>query len=194
MDWQVYKDILLRLGFINPKYLEKVEQEEKSENIMSSSLIHGVWQNLAGEAKGQITLNNLRIFLLAVMGTFVEPGLNREEQTLVKLDGSEFGQFNDFGDIFLSPEDVPIIQKRYQQLYTHRMQFEAVQLQMRKQEKAMTREYEFAPKVTDTTREIAAKYREKVEVTNNTKLSQIDWLMKPTKDPMFHEAARKILE
>lgn len=49
---QVYKDILLRLGFINQKYLEKVELDEKSENIVSSSLIHSVWQNLAGDAKG----------------------------------------------------------------------------------------------------------------------------------------------
>jgi hypothetical protein len=35
------------------------------------------------------------------------------------------------------------------------MQFEAVQLQARKQEKAMTKEFEFAPKVSEASKEIA---------------------------------------
>jgi hypothetical protein len=47
------------------------------------------------------------------MGTFVEPGLNRDEQILVKLNDVEFGLFNDFGDIFLSPDDIPVIQRKF---------------------------------------------------------------------------------
>jgi hypothetical protein len=38
-----------------------------------------MWKNLGGETKNHVTLNNLRIFLLAIMGTLVEPGLNKEE-------------------------------------------------------------------------------------------------------------------
>jgi hypothetical protein len=38
-----------------------------------------MWKNLAGEAKGPVTLNNVRIFLLAVMGTFTDPGIPRSE-------------------------------------------------------------------------------------------------------------------
>ena len=76
--------------------------------------------------KGHITLNNLRIFLLALMGTFVEPGLPREEQNLQKIDSNEFGFFNDFGDLFLSLDDIPKIQKLYQAFYINRMQFEGV--------------------------------------------------------------------
>ena len=38
-----------------------------------------IWKNLGGDSKGHITLNNLRIFLLAISGTYVEPGLNRDE-------------------------------------------------------------------------------------------------------------------
>ena len=80
MDKQVYKEVLLRLGFIDQKYLEKVSLEEKSEDLTPQySSMQGIWSNLGGESKGHITLNNLRIFLLSVMGTFVEPTLNRDE-------------------------------------------------------------------------------------------------------------------
>lgn len=33
MDLQVFKMVLLRLGFIDKKYLDKVNHEEQSENI-----------------------------------------------------------------------------------------------------------------------------------------------------------------
>lgn len=56
--------------------------------------------------KNHVTLNNLRIFLFAIMGTFVEPSLNRSEQTLVKMDHNEYGYFNEFGDLFLEFDDV----------------------------------------------------------------------------------------
>jgi hypothetical protein len=46
------------------------------------------------------------------------------------------------------------------------MQFEAVLLQNRKKEKSLTREFEFNPKVNENSKEIALKYREKVEITN----------------------------
>lgn len=59
--------------------------------------------------KNHITLNNLRIFLLAVGGTYVEPGLPRDEQSLHKIDNNEYGYFNEFGDLFLDHEDVPKI-------------------------------------------------------------------------------------
>jgi len=53
-----------------------------------------------------ITLNNLRIFLLAIMGTFVEPtGLIKSEQKLQRL--SAYGHFNEQGDLFLEIDEVP---------------------------------------------------------------------------------------
>jgi hypothetical protein len=33
MEKQVFSDLLLRLGFIDQKYLEKIELQEKSENV-----------------------------------------------------------------------------------------------------------------------------------------------------------------
>ena len=71
--------MLLRLGFVDLKYLEKVEAEENSENLQSDDLVNKIWKNLAGETKGHVTLNNARIFLLAVMGTYTEPGLPRDQ-------------------------------------------------------------------------------------------------------------------
>ena len=38
-----------------------------------------MWKTLGGELKKHVTLNNLRIFLLAIMGTFVEPLLNKDD-------------------------------------------------------------------------------------------------------------------
>ena len=62
MSFEVYKDFLVRLGF---------------DTTGDSTL--EVWRQLGGEIRSIITLNNLRIFLLAIMGTFVEPGLNKAE-------------------------------------------------------------------------------------------------------------------
>jgi len=56
-----------------------VESEENSENLHSDDLVNKIWKNLAGETKGHVTLNNTRIFLLAVMGTYTEPGLPRDQ-------------------------------------------------------------------------------------------------------------------
>jgi hypothetical protein len=58
MTFDIYKDFLSRLGF---------------------GSCDEIWRQLGGEIKQHITLNNLRIFLLAIMGTLVEPGLNKAE-------------------------------------------------------------------------------------------------------------------
>jgi hypothetical protein len=42
-------------------------------------MIYEVWKLLGGEEKQHVTLNNLRIFLLAIMSTFIEPALKKEE-------------------------------------------------------------------------------------------------------------------
>ena len=80
-----------------------------------------MWRNLGGEAKSHVTLNNLRIFLFALMGTFVEPGLSKESQKLMKIDNNEYGSFNEQGDIFLDISEIPKIQKSFQPLYLNRM-------------------------------------------------------------------------
>jgi len=69
----------------------------------------------------------VRIFLLAVMGTFTEPGLPKGEQELTKVDENEYGHFNNFGDLFLDYADIPKIQKSYHKMYTYRMAYEGSQ-------------------------------------------------------------------
>ncbi len=122
-----------------------------------------IWKNLAGEVRNHVTLNNVRIFLLAVMGTYTEPGLPKGEQNLTKVDDNEYGLFNDFGDLFLDPADIPRIQKSYHLTYTYRMQFENLQQLSRKREKSQSREFQFHPTVNSTSKDFAQKYREKVE-------------------------------
>jgi len=70
-----------------------------------------IWRLLGGSEKAHVTLNNLRIFLLAIMGTFIEPALKKEEQELVKIGKDTFGQFNEHGDLFLDTHEVGRIQK-----------------------------------------------------------------------------------
>ena len=54
----------------------------KRFNDNEGEMIAEIWKYLGGDVKGHITLNNLRMFLLAIMGTFVEPTLNRDTQQL----------------------------------------------------------------------------------------------------------------
>jgi hypothetical protein len=116
MEKQVFSDLLLRLGFIDQKYLEKIELQEKSENVgyvPGENHVQRIWKNLGGEIRNHVTLNNVRIFLLAVMGTFTDPGIPKGEENLIKVDENEYGIFNDFGDLFLDSNEIPRIQKSY---------------------------------------------------------------------------------
>lgn len=183
MDLPLFKELLLRLGFVDQKYL----LDEKAP------LVQLIWQNLGGLAKDQITLNNVRIFLLAVMGTYIEPGLNRDEQNLQRLD-NDFGLFNDFGDLFLEPVDVPKIQRLYQPLYTMRMQHEARQRALKRRERSETSEYQFTPKVTSKSREMAQRFRDKLQQEMQGRLNSIDFLRQPAKDPKFAEVASLLIQ
>jgi hypothetical protein len=74
MNYYIFKEFLLRLGFVAPGDLS-----EKGENDRPCSFVSEVWRMLGGEVKNHVTLNNTRIFLLAVMGTFLEPTLNKDQ-------------------------------------------------------------------------------------------------------------------
>ena len=67
--------------------------------------------NLGGEARGHVTLNKMRMFLLAILGTFVEPLIPKNPSTLVSIEGNQYGRFNQHGDLFLEAYEVPKIQK-----------------------------------------------------------------------------------
>jgi len=183
MDLPLFKELLLRLGFVDQKYL----LDEKGP------LVQLMWQNLGGLAKDQITLNNVRIFLLAVMGTYIEPGLNRDEQNLQRLD-NDFGLFNDFGDLFLEPADVPKIQRLYQPLYTMRMQHEGRQTALKRRERSETREHQFTPKVSSNSREMAQRFRDKLQQEMQGRLNSLDFLRQPAKDPKFAEVASLLIQ
>jgi hypothetical protein len=65
-----------------------------------------IWKQLGGKERSLVTLNNLRIFLFAIMGIFIEPNLNRNDQKLSPIPES-FGMLNEHGDLFLGLNDVP---------------------------------------------------------------------------------------
>jgi hypothetical protein len=74
LNYLIFKEVLVRLGFLCDKQFENINVGPEDKNI-----IFEMWKNLGGEVKNHVTLNNLRIFLLSIMGTFVEPGLNKED-------------------------------------------------------------------------------------------------------------------
>jgi len=77
MDKNTIKEMLLRLGFIDVHFIQKIETEVEAS---TKNLLLEIWANLGGNSSGHVTLNNLRIFLLAVCGTFAEPGgLSRQD-------------------------------------------------------------------------------------------------------------------
>jgi hypothetical protein len=73
----VFKEFLTRMGFINEPSQNASQRDEDEKN-----LVFELWKVLGGENKQHITLNNLRIFLLAIMGTFCEPGIKKDENAL----------------------------------------------------------------------------------------------------------------
>ena len=76
------------------------------------------------------------MFLLAIMGTYVEPSLNKDEYSLLRLFDGQYGQFNEHGDLFLEPYEIVKIQKQFNNLYVNRMQHESRLREFRKQERA----------------------------------------------------------
>lgn len=77
-----------------------------SEESHEKALVQCMWKSLGGELRNHVTLNNCRIFLLAIMGTLIEPNLRREEQTLTKVYEDCYGQFNEQGDLFLEISEI----------------------------------------------------------------------------------------
>lgn len=101
-----------RLGFL-AEFSVNDENEEK--------LLQDMWRILGGETRNHVTLNNLRIILLAIMGTFIEPSLKKEEQKLEIISENSFGRFNEHGDLFLEQYEVPRLTKHFQSLNMNRV-------------------------------------------------------------------------
>lgn len=55
-------------------------------------------------------------------------------------------------------------------------------------------EFEFKPTVNNVSKDIALKYREKLEEVCQAKLTSIDWLIQPAKNPKWQETAKEIVE
>eukprot|EP00350_Pseudokeronopsis_sp_OXSARD2_P010932 CAMPEP_0170552220 /NCGR_PEP_ID=MMETSP0211-20121228/10138_1 /TAXON_ID=311385 /ORGANISM="Pseudokeronopsis sp., Strain OXSARD2" /LENGTH=143 /DNA_ID=CAMNT_0010859809 /DNA_START=1413 /DNA_END=1844 /DNA_ORIENTATION=+ len=100
LDFSVLKDFLIKLGFIS------ASQYSNECYIGEKDMGQEIWKVLGGEIKGHVTLNNLRILLLAILGTFIEPALNKDEQVLEKLETDSFGSFNEHGDLFLEIHEI----------------------------------------------------------------------------------------
>jgi hypothetical protein len=81
LNYLIFKETLVRMGFLNENQLNSYEKTYNAQKNSEAdkNIVFEMWRNLGGEARNHVTLNNLRIFLLAIMGTYVEPGLNKDE-------------------------------------------------------------------------------------------------------------------
>lgn len=72
MDYDIYLEFIANLGFLDLKYLVHYNKQ-----IPENDIVREMWKALGGEYRGHITLNNLRIFLLAIMNSHVESDLDK---------------------------------------------------------------------------------------------------------------------
>lgn len=73
MNYIILKDFLQKTGFFAGENGSKGIQLEEHEMFIE------IWKQLGGKERSLVTLNNLRIFLFAIMGTFIEPNLDRKD-------------------------------------------------------------------------------------------------------------------
>lgn len=90
LSYDIFKDFLIKLGFIDVKLLG-ASQFDHDETYVDKNFVFDIWKHLGGESKNHITLNNLRIFLLSILGIFVEPSINKENQKLFKVTNHGYG-------------------------------------------------------------------------------------------------------
>eukprot|EP00347_Sterkiella_histriomuscorum_P021877 403332451 len=188
LDYDIYLEFIANLGFLDLKYLVHYNKQ-----IPEDDIVREMWRSLGGQIKGHITLNNLRVFLLAIMGSHVESDLDKSKQQLIKYEELTYGEFNQHGDLFLESHECPKIQKQFNQLYTNRTHYQALFKEYKRLERDQQSNLNFRPSLNPKSREMADQKRQKVEQAQNTKLTTLDWLSQPQKSPQWREKAKSIL-
>jgi hypothetical protein len=127
LDLAMIKETLQRMGFVS---------EECAQDQLS---LQEIWKVLGGEARGHVTLNNLRLFLLAVQNILVEHGPNIDRNNLQRLPvicstnlsgepgglpEGQIGKYNKHGDLFLETADLRAIKTQFNKLSINRLQHE----------------------------------------------------------------------
>lgn len=79
-------------------------------------------------------------------------------------------------------------------MYTSRLVFESKLREAKKLDLAKSQQLEFKPKVSKLSKDIALRYRAKLEDMCHAKLTTLDWLMQPNKNPNWQETAKEIIE
>ena len=81
INYLIFKEFLSKLGFINETLLV-----QNNAHSQSSNLISDLWNCLSLQGRETITLNNFRVFLLAIMGIHLDNG-SQKHQKLIKSQG-----------------------------------------------------------------------------------------------------------
>ena len=73
-------------------------------------LFKKLWYYMSGTIQNCVTLNNARMFLLAILGVLVENGPQIDRATLTPIN---LGTVNGCGDVFLSYSDMLFMKKTF---------------------------------------------------------------------------------
>jgi hypothetical protein len=92
MGFGVLLEVLLKMGFVEAHRESKQSKRGINEISKRDMMMLEVWKVLAGQKNGFVTLNNMRILLLAIQN------INLSPQQLVndnkQMYGSKIGKFN----------------------------------------------------------------------------------------------------
>lgn len=120
------------------------------KKLSSEQPVEEIWKVLGGHYYEHVTLNNLRILLLAIQNVLIEHGknvdrdsvaflpfpsqenLSNSNQDLALTEGS-VGKFNSHGDFFMDVRDMRIITKKFNTLSVNRRQHEIRSKKLRKE-------------------------------------------------------------
>lgn len=120
--------------------------------------IENFWIILGGEHYKHVTLNNLRILLLAIKGLHVQPDVPLSESNAITL-AKGIGKFGPSGDLYLEEQDVEKLIALFSQFNHNRLLFEQKQHLKRKVERENIQEYKFKPSISRKSVDMVEKSR-----------------------------------
>ena len=104
-------------------FQENAKAEKEQEREKQTARIEHLWIILGGEHRKHVTLNNLRILLLAIKGLHVQPDVPLSESNAISLDNG-IGKFGPSGDLYLEEQDIEKLIALFSQFNHNRLLFE----------------------------------------------------------------------
>ena len=146
------------MGFINKTY-------ESNEEL--KSYINLIWDILRGNEKGMVLKENLKVFVLALLGIsqyVVSPRKDNIKENNHSAKPPKIGVFDENGRYSITQKEEADIRRMFSALITNKIRKE-------KEQPAQVKEFDFAPTLSDKSEQIANLQRK--EIIDAIKKNQI---------------------